>query len=696
MPEHPGIPQPHRESISKHVWIKLTGPAAGCLSEAFCQSVAGLQENVSAKVVTPREAQRDDVTVPPTVIVMEGKAAGAQKYIKVEKLYRIVLLGDTEAGKSSLANIIFGENVFQVNNTECQTESKSLHGRRITLINTPDFSGPGRSEEQLKPEILRCITEWTPGPHAFVIVLKVEKSTEQQQQAVIEKISQYFSEEVFKYAAVVFIQDGPDSDEMKIKQFIDQNKYLRDLVKKCKSRYHIINKYNGQGGSSQFKVVDLLNTVDRLVNENKGVCYTSKMLPQADTHYKANSSVSKNEMIKLAGTAAESMAKAFSGSAVVVLTPGSTNAIEKDGTETDKKEENGDGKATSETNNNGHKEMTNEEEGGGGGRKNQQTKVTKEDNRQITKGEEERKSEGEVANETKEAQEGKTTGQSNELEQDEGPNETQEDREEEAGETVQEETQEKIEGKVEDKPQKTVQEHATEKEPLGGGASAGGGAAAGGGVAAGVLLTAASGIAGGVLSAAASGIGGGALSAGASGIAGGALSAAVESVAGATGAAASAGTAGMGGAAEAVKAAGAGANAGTAGGGGAAEAVEAAGAGANAGTVGGGGAAEAVEAAGAGANAGTAGARGAAASGITATGYVAASAVATGGAVGVAWLIQKIRNVIELIKQHVGLVLLVLVFYSLLLSWFFLKAPFAGTLLLSFLFLLLVIILVII
>ncbi|CAI5686229.1 unnamed protein product [Oreochromis niloticus] len=688
MPEHPGIPQPHRESISKHVWIKLTGPAAGCLSEAFCQSVAGLQENVSAKVVTPREAQRDDVTVPPTMIVMEGKAAGAQKYIKVEKLYRIVLLGNTEAGKSSLANIIFGENVFQVNNTECQTESKSLHGRRITLINTPDFSGPGRSEE-LKPEILRCITEWTPGPHAFVIVLKVEKSTEQQQQAVIEKISQYFSEEIFKYAAVVFTQDGPDSDEMKIKQFIDQNKYLRDLVKKCKSRYHIINKYNGQGGSSQFKVVDLLNTVDRLVNENKGVCYTSKMLPQADTHYKANSSVSKNEMIKLAGTAAESMAKAFSGSAVVVLTPGSTNATEKDGTETDEKEENGDGKATSETNNNGHKEMTNEEEEGGGGRKNQQTKVTKEDNKEITKGEEERKSEGEVANETKEAQEGKTTGQSNELEQDEGPNETQEDREEEAGETVQEETQEKIEGKVEDKPQKTVQEHATEKEPLGGGASAGGGAAAGGGVAAGVLLTAAS------------------------VIAGGALSAAVESVAAATGAGASAGTAGMGGAAEAVKAAGAGANAGTAGAGGAAEAVEAAGAGtnagtagsgsaaeaveaagadANAGTAGGGGAAEAVEAAGAGANAGTAGARGAAA----AAGYVAAAAVATGGAVGIAWLIQKIRNVIELIKQHVGLVLLVLVFYSLLLSWFFLKAPFAGTLLLSFLFLLLVIILVII
>uniref|UniRef100_A0A3Q4G431 AIG1-type G domain-containing protein n=1 Tax=Neolamprologus brichardi TaxID=32507 RepID=A0A3Q4G431_NEOBR len=243
----------------------------------------------------------------------------------------IVLLGDSEAGKRSLASTMFGEDTFMVDNTECQTKSKSLHGSRITLINTPDFSGPGRSEEELKPEILRCVTECTPGPHAFLIVLKVGKSTEQQQKVVIKKISQYFSEEVFKHAAVVFTQDGPDSDEMKIKAFIDQNKYLSDLMRKCTSRYHIINNYTRHGDniSNQSQVAKLLNTIDQIVAQNKGWCYTSKMLPQEDTHNKANNSVSKNKMIKLTGCAATSVAKAFSGPAVVVLTPGTTNRAEE-------------------------------------------------------------------------------------------------------------------------------------------------------------------------------------------------------------------------------------------------------------------------------------------------------------------------------------------------------------------------------
>ncbi|XP_045919870.1 GTPase IMAP family member 7-like isoform X1 [Micropterus dolomieu] len=202
---------------------------------------------------------------------------------------RIVLLGKTEVGKSSLANTIFGEELFDIDQSlnsetrKCQAETKSVSGRGITLIDTPGFFDTDRSEEELKSEIVSCITKCAPGPHAFLIVLKVEKVTEQEQ-AVINKISQYFSEEAFKYATVVFTHGDQLREGWKIEDFVCKNKFMNDLVKKCGGRCHIVdNKYwnkipKDKYRSNRFQVEELLNTIDKMVMENNGSCYTNEML----------------------------------------------------------------------------------------------------------------------------------------------------------------------------------------------------------------------------------------------------------------------------------------------------------------------------------------------------------------------------------------------------------------------------------
>lgn len=53
--------------------------------------------------------------------------------------------------------------------------------------------------------------------------------------------------------------------------------------------------------------------------------YTSKMLPQGDSCKKANKTVYDSRLINFKGRAAESVANAFFGPAVIVLTPGKTN-----------------------------------------------------------------------------------------------------------------------------------------------------------------------------------------------------------------------------------------------------------------------------------------------------------------------------------------------------------------------------------
>ncbi|XP_049924041.1 uncharacterized protein LOC126404710 [Epinephelus moara] len=203
---------------------------------------------------------------------------------------RVVILGKTGAGKSSLANTIFGEDLlFNTSHTinsetkRCQAETRSLNGGGMTLIDTPGVFDTDRPEEELKREIVRCITECAPGPHAFLILLKVEKFTKQEQD-VINIIHQYFSEEVFKYATIVFTYGDQLEEGEKIEDFVCNNKSMRDLVEKCGGRCHVIdnkywkNKQQDEYRSNKYQVKELLKTIDKVTEANKGRCYTNEML----------------------------------------------------------------------------------------------------------------------------------------------------------------------------------------------------------------------------------------------------------------------------------------------------------------------------------------------------------------------------------------------------------------------------------